>query len=64
MGKLLHQGPMKPEMWDEYGEGPNYGPFLYDKDGRMSAHPNSQSLATTEAFKKYGVKFQGIDNHV
>lgn len=63
VGKLLHQGPMKAEMWDSYGEGPNYGPFLYDQDGKLSAHPNSHSLATTEAFKRYGAKFQGIDNH-
>ncbi len=62
VGKLLHHGITKKEMWSEYGEGPNYGPFVYDSQTEeVIGHPRNAHLFKTKAAEDYTRRYSGID---
>ncbi|MBL4701491.1 MAG: sulfatase-like hydrolase/transferase [Phycisphaeraceae bacterium] len=64
VGKLLHQGLfIKPEIWTQYGEGPNYGPWLFDaQTGESCGHPRNRKLVNSPAISKYIERYAGIDH--
>ena len=62
VGKVLHEGVVNPEWWDEYGHGPDYGPFLWDAQRKCQrSRPDREWLCEGEPFSSYVKRYEGVD---